>query len=265
MFNDPRRILKKYGLVSKKYLSQNFLISPKVVNKMASFAHGTVLEIGPGCGTLTDELSKLADNVIAIEKDPKLAHILEEEYAWDNVEIINADVLETTLPNFDVCISSVPYSISSPLIFKLLECKFEYLVLLLQKEFAQKLTTINKPSRLTIMANSYTDTKEVLHVPRTKFFPSPKVDSTVVQMLPNKKIVIDESYKSTVLSLFTHKRKTVRNALIDGREIFNKDKKEIKEIVATVPYADTRVMDIDVYKAKEISSFISNIINDKDG
>lgn len=255
---DPRSLLSRYGADAKKYYSQNFLVSEKVVNTMSSFACGTVLEIGPGVGTLTDALSKKADRVIAIEKDPQMVEILTNEYSWDNVKVICADALETQIPPYDVCISSVPYAISSPLVFRLLETDFTSLVLLLQKEFAEKLIGASKPSRLTMMATAQTSGTRVMSVRPQAFFPRPKVDSWVVRLVPEKKVDVDTFYYMTATALFTHKRKTVRNALVDAREIFNKDKKEMRALVEDIPYPDMRCVTLDIYKIREIATFLSD-------
>ncbi|MBN1786680.1 MAG: ribosomal RNA small subunit methyltransferase A [Candidatus Methanofastidiosa archaeon] len=257
MSSDPRSLLSKYGLGAKKYFSQNFLISQRVVSKMASYAKGTVLEVGAGLGTLTDELSKNAKRVIAVEKDPNMVRILSHEYEWDNVEIIFGDILDIDIPKFDVSISSVPYSISSPLLFKLLEEEFEYLVLMLQKEFAMKLYSLENPSRLTIMSHALCDTTPIMSVPSSAFFPKPKVNSQVVRIVPNKKFDVDDFYFRVVTSILTHKKKLVRNALLDSRENFNKDKEEMKLIADNVPFGDVRGKDLDIYKLKEIADYIS--------
>ncbi len=257
MFQDPRRILARHGASAKKRYSQNFLIAPSVVEAMAADATGTVLEVGPGVGTLTAALAERAKRVIAIEHDPEMVRILNEEYQWDNVEIIEADVLELDLPAFDRCISSVPYAISSPLLFKLLPLPYESLTLLLQKEFCQKLLMEGSPSRLSMMAGSYADTTLVKRVKRTAFFPPPAVDSMVVRIVPNRKVVVDRTYEAVVTALFTHKKKTVRNALIDGREIFNKEKGEITPIAGGAPYAQERVTALDVYMIRQIADYVS--------
>jgi len=254
---DPRNLLSRYGLSAKKYYSQNFLVSMHVVDKMASFAKGTVLEVGPGLGTLTDRLSKNSDNVIAVEKDPNMVRILSQEYDWKNVDIVFEDILDMELPEFDVCISSVPYSISSPLLFKLLESDYEYLILLLQREFAQKLYSYENPSRLTIMSHTLCDSRPVMKVPPTSFFPRPKVNSMVVQIIPNKKFDVNDNYKTVVTSILTHKRKTVRNALVDSRESFNKGKDEMRIIADNSPHRDARGRELDIYKIKEISDYLT--------
>ena len=241
----------------QKNASQNFLIAPSVVEAMAADATGTVLEVGPGVGTLTAALAERAKRVIAIEHDPEMVRILNEEYQWDNVEIIEADALELDLPAFDRCISSVPYAISSPLLFKLLPLPYESLTLLLQKEFCQKLLMEGSPSRLSIMAGSYADTTMVKQVKRTAFFPPPAVDSMVVRIVPNRKVVVDRTYEAVVTALFTHKKKTVSNALIDGREIFNKEKGEISPIAGGAPYAQERVTALDVYMIRQIADYLS--------
>jgi len=199
-------------------LGQHFLInkevSIKIVEAAGIFSSETVLEIGPGKGILTEQLAERAKKVIAIEKDYNLAAQLEGR--WENVEIVMGDALEVEWPPFDKIVANIPYEISSPLLERIFELR-KPVVLMLQKEFAARL--IGKPgtkeySRLSIAAQYFCEIKKVLDVKRGAFRPMPKVDSTVVKILPKEPpFPTDEYFWEVVTKLFQHKKRTIRAAV----------------------------------------------------
>ena len=154
--NTIKRILSKYGFTFSKALGQNFLIDPDVCPKMAESLNADnktgVLEIGPGIGVLTKELGKVAKKVVSIELDKRLLPVLEETLGdYDNIEIVNGDVMELDLKalieekfegcsNIKVC-ANLPYYITSPIIMMLLESELniDEIVVMVQKEAGERL------------------------------------------------------------------------------------------------------------------------------
>ncbi|MBU7027387.1 MAG: ribosomal RNA small subunit methyltransferase A [Theionarchaea archaeon] len=234
-------LLKKYRITPKKSWSQYFLISQFVIHEMASYARGVVLEIGPGLGFITQELAKRAGKVITIEKDKKMVNILENEYTFDNVEIIKGDITEMDLPVFDRVISNIPYHISSQITFKLLEHEFELGVLSYQKEFAQRLVMPPSPqvSRLSVMAQMKADCELLRVISRKNFYPVPKTDCALVKLVPHPKIAADTFFDNVVTGLYSHKRKTVRNALLSSVDLTGVTRERLKTI--QIPYTERRV------------------------
>ena len=257
--NKVKYLLKKYNLAPLKILSQNFLICDSVMEKMADYAKKTTLEIGPGVGFLTEKLSERADRVIAVEKDRGMVELLKNEYEFNNVEIYHGDFLKTDF-TFDCCISSIPYSIASKIIFKLLEKKHEYSVLLLQKEYAEKMTEME--SRLGIMVNALADIEIIDSVNRKCFYPVPKVDSVIVKLIPDRKIN-SPLFSETVRILFQHKRKKVINALIDSSKELGLDKKDARSVFSKMKYREERVFKLDLEKIEEISEFLEKILKNR--
>lgn len=205
-------------------LSQNFLIDEKIAERQVKYAdlneRDVVLEIGAGKGILTKKIAKIA-KVIAVEIDKKFIDILKN---IDNVEVINEDFLKLNLNelNFNKVISNIPYHISSPITFKLLEKKFDLGILMYQKEFAERMIATpgtKNYSRLTVMVYYRADCFLLERVPRNAFYPVPKVDSYIVKIIPvGKRFEIDENlFEKVVKSLFSHRRKKIKNSLvIDG-------------------------------------------------
>ena len=171
----------------QKMLGQNFLIDDNIANKIVNLASikddEKILEIGPGRGILTDILVKKG-KLLAVEKDKWLAVVLKQKFSGE-AEIIEADILDFEIPDIDVIVANLPYSISSPILFRLFKYKWERAVLMFQEEFANRL--VAKPGskiygRLSVMANHYVETKKLFKVSKTAFQPQPKIHSQVVKL-----------------------------------------------------------------------------------
>ena len=250
-----KSILNENNIKLNKNLGQNYLIDRNKRDQIIGFGDLTkddvVLEIGPGIGTLTTEISAKAKKVIAIEQDPVICKILNdrlERENIDNVELINEDALNVDFPKFNKIISNLPYQISSPITFKFLDYDFDSAILMYQKEFANRMTGAvgtREYSRLSAMLYFKCDVEILTQVSAESFIPKPKVDSTVVKLTPKlpelegklSNVVSNEidletfkTYSDFTKALFQHKNKKARNALIDSRHIVsNLDKKEMKE------------------------------------
>ncbi len=260
-------LLKKYNIHPKKSLDQHFLIDKVAIKKELDAAKikktETILEIGPGPGTLTKELIKQAKKVIVIELDSSLAAMLKKEFAG-SIEIINADALKIEYPPFDKCVSNIPYSISGKLTMKLGELK-KPAVLMYQKEFAERL--VAKPgekaySRLSVMAQYYFTPEYITKVSKTSYYPVPKVDSAIVRLTPkkkNQKIKDAEIFKKTVSALFMHKNQKAKKALYHSRHMFNLDKAASKKITESMPEPETKVYQLDIDKIAQISNYMKSV------
>lgn len=208
----------------KKSLGQCFLEDRNILRleaKLLSPEHKTVLEIGPGDGRLTEEILALGPKrLVAVEKDPRFASILRDRFAgMECVEIIEADFLEAKLPAFDLVIGNIPYYISSDIVFRLAPMRFERGVLMVQKEFAKKM--VAKPGdgnygRLSVTSQIAFEIRFERMVLRHLFRPVPKVDSAIISLKPTG-ILLDQFQENIIRALFSHKNKTVRNALLDSK------------------------------------------------
>lgn len=225
-------LLKKHDISLSKKEGQSHLVKEDILERMVENADisrsDVVLEIGPGIGNLTSLLVERAQRVFAVERDEELAEVLEERFRdEENLEIVKSDVLETDLPSFDKIVSNLPYSISSPLTFKLLEEEFESGILMYQKEFAQRMVASpgsQDYSRLSVNVY-YRARAEVLEkVPPNVFLPEPEVWSAIVELRPRKppfEVLNEETFFATVRACFQHRRQKIRNGLIHSfREIF---------------------------------------------
>ncbi|PVU88451.1 hypothetical protein BB561_005849 [Smittium simulii] len=176
-----------------QHILKNPLVAQGIVDKAELKQSDVVLEVGPGTGNLTVKILTAAKKVIACEADPRLAaellkRVQETEYAR-KLEILHGDVMKQTLPYFDVCISNTPYQISSPLTFKLLLHRptFRCAVLMFQREFALRLVARPGDSlycRLSVNCQLYCKVTHIMKVGKNNFRPPPKVESSVVKMVP---------------------------------------------------------------------------------
>lgn len=261
-------ILNKYNIKLNKNLGQNYLIDRNKRDQIIDFGNITkkdiILEIGPGIGTLTCELSSKAKKVIAIEQDPTIFDILKERLENENitnVELINDDALNVDFPEFNKIISNLPYQISSPITFKFLEYDFDTAILMYQKEFANRMkgkVGTKDYSRLSAMLYFKCEVELLTNVSAESFIPKPKVDSTVIKLSPKipefegelSKLAISEIneddfriYSKFTKALFQHKNKKARNALIDSRhEVSSLDKKEFKNKLNSI--TSTKINDL---------------------
>ena len=202
---------------------QYFLVDKRILNRIIEYGNlepsDTVLEIGAGYGNLTEELAKRAGRVIAVEADPELAASL---YRWKNVEVITGDALKIEFPGFNKTISNLPYSISSPVTFKLLRCKFELGILMYQYEFAERM--VAKPGsrdygRLSIAVQYYADVEILEVVPQSAFSTPPEVRSAVVKLVPRPppyRVKDEEFFMRFIAAVFSQRRKKLRNAILNN-------------------------------------------------
>lgn len=179
-----KELLQKYGIKPSKKLGQNFLINKGIVKKMVQFvdADDTIVEVGPGLGVITSALVKKVYKIIVIEKDVKMAKILEDL----DVEIIQGDALKVDLvwKKYKV-VANIPYYLTSPLIRRFLEADYppSEMVLLIQKEVARRICS--KPPRMSILSVAvqlYSSPKIIASVSRNSFYPAPKVDSAIIRI-----------------------------------------------------------------------------------
>ena len=250
-----KHLLRLYGFFPKKRLGQNFTVNSDILQRLVSYASLTkddvVLEVGAGFGFLTQLLSSECKKVIAVEVDPQLVSFLRKQlHSLQNVDLIEGDILKVSLPPFNKVVSAPPYSISSPLLFRLLERNFDSAVLILQKEFAERLAASvgsKDYGRLTVTIYYRADVELLDYVPRTMFYPPPDVDSMMVRLKPRAPPfqVDDETiFFELVRALFTQRNKKVRNALIfflRKREITGK---EAVELADSTVYSAKRVREL---------------------
>lgn len=251
-----RAIMERYGFNFKKGFGQNFLIDTNVLDNIADAAgitsEDTVLEIGPGFGSLTQTVAERAKKVISLEIDTKLIPILNETLAdYNNIEIINKDVLKCDIDELSrekndgkpfKVVANLPYYITTPIIMDMLEkhSAVTSMTVMVQKEVAERMQAGPKSSdygALSVAVQFYADTNIDMIVQPSCFMPRPKVASAVITLKLRDKPSVDVKDKKLFFHIvkcaFGQRRKTLLNTLCNQGN-FNMTKEEIGEIIRSV-------------------------------
>jgi len=216
----------------KKSWGQHFLIDPNIARKIvdSSFVSSgdLVIEIGPGKGILTEILLKMGVRVLAIEIDPTLVALLREKFSfYSNFTLILSDACRYPYQNINEpfkVISNLPYNISTPILFRLMEesDRLKGMVLMVQKEVADRLTGAvgsKQYGALSVLFQSQTEVKILFTVSPQSFRPRPNVISTIIKItfpLQEKVVLKDKRFFATIVkAAFSHRRKFLNNSLQD--------------------------------------------------
>ena len=231
-----KQLLSRHNFNFSKGLGQNFLVNPSVCPKIAENGNARkgfgIIEVGTGIGTLTTELAKRAEKVVAVEIDSRLLPVLDETLSgYNNIKVINDDILKVDInkliydefSGMDVAVcANLPYYITSPVIMYFLEnnIRIKSLTVMVQKEAAQRLCAkvgTRQAGAITVAVNYYGTARMLFNVSRGSFIPSPNVDSAVIRIDVSKKFDLsDENEKfffSFVKGAFSQRRKTIANSV----------------------------------------------------
>ena len=261
-----KEILEKYGLRAKKGFGQNFLVDPVIVERCAQQSHceGAVIEIGPGIGSLTEQLARFSKHVTAFEIDEDLLPVLKDTLsAYDNVEILLEDFLETDLEQkvrelkeqygtVSVC-ANLPYYITTPVLFKLFDNPdISYITVMVQKEVGDRFAA--KPndqeySALSVEGQYLFDIRKLFQVPGRSFNPSPNVDSVIIQFSRKRQDEDSSDFFAFVRACFKQRRKTIYNNL---KEYYG-DGEQVKRILEEAGVsASVRSQQLTVEELREV-------------
>jgi len=251
-----KRLLQEYRVYPRKRFGQNFMIDNNLMQRMVLYAainnHDVVLEVGAGLGFLTHMLSRKCKRVVAVEVDPKLVQLLRDRFKdIKNIELIEGDVLTAEIPSVNKVVSIPPYSISSLLLFWLLERSFDIAVLTFQKEFAERLVApvaSRDYSRLTVMTYYRADAELLDYVPRTAFYPPPDVDSVVVRLKPKSTLPFrvrdEQAFFEFVRVVFTQRNKKLRNAVVPFLVKRGIPREKAQKLADSLTFHDKRVREL---------------------
>lgn len=269
--NRTKEILSKYDLYAKKGFGQNFLIDSNIIDKIVASANidkkTGVIEIGPGLGALTEKLCINAKKVLCYEIDEDMVKVLNGELKFENLCIKNVDFLKASLEEdfhyFDDCervvvTSNLPYYITTPIIFKLLETNVNIssMFFMVQKEVALRLT--GKPNTkdynsLSVLINYKAEAKLLFNVGRNCFLPSPDVESAIIMLSGIKSDYTpknEANFLEFIRNLFCMRRKTVLNN-ISGKYPVSKD--YIREVLNKASLKESvRAEELDLKKIIEL-------------
>ncbi|QUH31992.1 16S rRNA (adenine(1518)-N(6)/adenine(1519)-N(6))-dimethyltransferase RsmA [Vallitalea guaymasensis] len=249
-------IIKKYDFAFQKKFGQNFLIDSHVLNKIITSSNITkedvVIEIGPGIGSLTQQLAENAKQVIAVEIDKKLIPILEDTLSdYNNITIINEDILKVDIvklveeknDNKPIkVVANLPYYITTPIIMGLFESNVpvDSITVMVQKEVADRMKA--KPGTkdygaLSLAVGYYSEPYIVANVPPNCFMPRPKIGSAVIKLTKHKQPPVDVEDAKLLFKIirasFNQRRKTLINGLYNNLDgMFDKD--QLKQAIENI-------------------------------
>ena len=215
--------------IPRKRFSQNFLVDPQVVAEIILAIHPVkddlLIEIGPGLGALTQPLLQLLHHLHAVEIDRDIVERLRKEFSAERLTVHSADAMKFNFFSFGRnlrVIGNLPYNISTPILFylsKFLENIID-MHFMLQKEVVERMVAVPSTSnygRLSVMLQSRFKMEQLFIVPPEAFYPSPKIESAFVRMIPLQESVIEvdkgELFALVVAAAFSHRRKTLRNTV----------------------------------------------------
>lgn len=243
-----KELLNQFDFNFKKSLGQNFLVDVNIIHKIIDASHidksTGIIEVGPGMGSLTEQLAKSAKKVLSFEIDQRLIPVLKETlHPYDNVTIINEDILKADIATavnmyLNDCdkimvVANLPYYITTPILLNLMQqdIPIDGYVVMMQKEVGERLNAevgTKAYGSLSIATQYYTETSKVLTVPKSVFMPPPNVDSIVVKLMQREKPLVsvddEQAFFKLAKAAFAQRRKTINN----NYQNFFKDGKKYK-------------------------------------
>jgi 16S rRNA (adenine1518-N6/adenine1519-N6)-dimethyltransferase len=241
---EVKLVLDQLDLKPKKHLGQNFIIDNNLLNKIISLSEiqkdDVILEIGPGLGALTKELVEKARKVYAVEIDPALSKYISRKFKeYDNIEVINEDILGIDLPKHSKVVSNIPHSITGPIFEKLFfKQNPSQGILTIEKSIANRIFLLDNYknfSRISIGVNSFMKPVLKLAVSRNCFYPTPKIDLSLIKIIPREEInkfFLEEKsitfFLKFIASIMPYKNKNIANALnlglkTNGKQTYTKE------------------------------------------
>lgn len=256
LYRKAKHLMHTCGIIPKKHLGQNFMVDDGFLQHLVSYGalerSDVVLEIGAGFGFLTCLLAEKSRKVAAVEVDARFVKILQTELAdFENIELIEGDVLKVAMPAFNKVISNPPFSISSPLLFWLLNKTFDLAVLTFQTEFTERLDAeigTEKYSRLSVLTYYNAEVEVLEAVPRKAFYPPPEVDAAIVKLKrkrpPPFKVNDQKAFSEAVQILFTQRNRKVRNAVLPLLRTYGLKSTAAKKRADSLPFHNKRVREL---------------------
>jgi len=257
LLETTKLLLRRHRIFPNKSIGQNFMIEPSLFHQMGKYAaldkNDIVLDVGAGLGFLTRFLANRCARVLAVEADRRLAGVLREKLeGMDNVELIEGNVLKAQIPQFNKVVAIPPYQISSQLVTWLLGRGPDCAVMVFQKEFVNRLVApigSEDYGWLTVLTYYIGECEVLDDVPKSMFFPQPKIDSIIIRLTPRQAkpfALTDEVlFRRLLQSLFTQRNRKVRNAVLPFlKGIRRKTAEEATERADALPFRDRRVREL---------------------
>jgi 16S rRNA (adenine1518-N6/adenine1519-N6)-dimethyltransferase len=267
---ETKQLLRSFRIVPNKLLGQSFMIEPAIYPKLCEYAQlnqmDVVLDVGAGFGFLTRFLSDKCKAVVAVEKDPQVAMVLREQVKpYANVQVLEGDALKIQLPLFDKVVAIPPYYLSSRLVLWLFEQRIKCSMLILQREFAEKLLApIGSDEYSWLSVVTFHEAKVELFdiVPKDLFFPQPEVDSIIIRFTcwETSPFTVKNRvfFFALVRWLFTQRNKKISNAILPFlKNTCKLSKEKAVELASQVPFGDRRPRELSPKEFGELADAVT--------
>lgn len=275
--DELKSLLQSKNLWARKGLGQNFLVDEKALDKIVEAAElsksDQVIEVGPGTGFLTERLIEKAGQVLAVELDFNMVYLLKDRFeSAKNLKVIEGDILKLAVPEIlkrgqnekgaYKVVANIPYYITSPVIkhFLQAERRPSLIILLVQKEVAEKICGRTGKTVLTVETEVYGKPELILKVHSSAFYPAPKVDSAVlkIQIYDEPLIPFEQmdAFMRIVKFGYSQKRKKLSNSLSAGLRIENSKAREF--IVEAVISPEVRAEELEIEDWKRLTEVLTN-------
>jgi 16S rRNA (adenine1518-N6/adenine1519-N6)-dimethyltransferase len=270
--NDVKLILKKLNLKPSKILGQNFLVNNHTLQKIISTSEilkeDIVLEIGPGLGALTKELVEKAKKVYAVEIDLSLGRYLSDIFSvYENIEIINEDILKIDIPHHNKVVANIPYSITGPIFEKMFFNQTPPQgIMTIERSIADRIFISGNYkdfSRISVSVNAFLIPKSRSPITRQSFYPLPKIDLSLIRVIPRENIndflldpVSSQFFLELVAGIMPYKNKNLLNALtlyFKANHPNHYSKQKINSVLQNTSYKDKKVFNLQISDFIELS------------
>ena len=269
---DLQLVLNQLNVKPKKSWGQNFLIdnniATKIINQSDISKQDVILEIGPGLGAITEELITRAKKVVAVEKEPKFCSYLSDKFSkYDNIEIINGDILKIDIPPHDKVISNIPYTITGPILEKVFFKRNPPLgIISIEKSIAERIflsKNYKNFSRISVTLNSFMIPARKFDISRSCFYPAPKIDITLIKIAPKENIdpFLEENnskifFLKFIAGIMPYKNKDIVNALFLFFKSKNKNrfsKEEVLKILQENDFGNNKLFSLNIEEFLKLS------------
>ncbi|MEM2940393.1 MAG: 16S rRNA (adenine(1518)-N(6)/adenine(1519)-N(6))-dimethyltransferase RsmA [Thermoproteota archaeon] len=254
LFEETIRLIKKYGIKPRRRLSQSFVVDENLVRILVESVqpkpNDVIIEIGAGLGALTFQLVQHGSRIKAVEIDPLLVKVLKDRFSHlQNVEVVQGDFMKMSLEG-NVFTGNIPYHVSTPIIFKILEQNYDRAVITVQKEVAER--AVSEPgsrsySRLTVSVKARAEPSIVGLFPSSSFYPRPKVSHAVLCLKPAKRLENTRVFDNLVRVMFSQRNRVARTVLKNGlKRLYGEEGVQLYSNVSQLIPEGKRVFELSV-------------------
>lgn len=269
LFEETIRLIKKYGIRPRRRLSQSFVVDEGLIRMLVENVQPTsndiIVEIGAGLGALTFELARHGSKVKAVEIDPALVKILKNRFSqFQNVEVVQGDFMKMSLEG-SVFTGNIPYHVSTPIIFKILEKNYDKAAITIQKEVAERI--VSEPGsrsygRLTVSVKARTEPRIVGLFPPSSFYPRPKVSHAVLCLKPFKRVENTRVFDALVRVMFSQRNRVARTVFKNGlKRLYGEKGVQLYSNISRLIPEGKRVFELSVEDFIRLAQALKSMLN----